>query len=54
MKKVEDMTQQEKLTEIAYHRQALEEIKGRIPYKQYREELERRRKRIEKLGGKGI
>lgn len=54
MKKIEDMTQQEKITEIAYLEQGLVNLLGRIPDKQWYEEKERRNKRIKELGGKGI
>jgi|GEM_PF-3292127 hypothetical protein len=54
MKKVEDMTEQEKRTEIAYLKQSLENLQGRIPDKQFYEEKERRNKRIKELGGNGI
>lgn len=54
MKSIEDMTHQEKLTEIAYHMQAIENLKGKVPDIQYYQEKERRNKRIKELGGKGI
>jgi len=54
MKKVADMTQQEKLTEIAYHMQAIENLKGKVPDIQYYQEKDRRNKRIKDLGGKEI
>lgn len=54
MKKVEDMTQQEKLTEIAYLKQGLENLQGKVPDIQYYEEKLRRDKRIKELGGKEI
>lgn len=54
MKKIEDMTQQEKLTEIAYLKQGLESLQGKVPDRQYYEEKSRRDKRIKELGGKGI
>lgn len=54
MKKIEDMAEQEKRTEIAYLKQGLENLQGKVPDNQFYQEKERRNKRIKELGGKEI
>lgn len=51
MEKVETMTPEERRTEIAYKRQALEQLHGNIPEKQFKEQQELVNNQINKLGG---
>lgn len=51
MEKVNEMTAEERRTEIAYHLQTLENLKGCIPDRQWYEEKGRRNKRIRELEG---
>lgn len=52
MKNIENMTPEERRTEIAYKRQALQQLYGNIPEKQFKEQQELFNKQIKELGGK--
>lgn len=54
MKNIEAMTPEQKRKEIAYKRQALEQLHGNIPEKQYQEQKKLVNKQIKELGGKEL